>query len=72
MECLWCLFSHWRSNGYCHQQDQAVLHVYLHPHHGITNYIVHDPGFLEKYAPIYEGGEEKSVVLPLDKIKDKN
>lgn len=68
MECLWGLFRHRQPDGHCYQQDQTVLYVHFHPHYGITDHHLHDPGFLEKYAPLYLGGQKKSLVLSLTRI----
>jgi hypothetical protein len=67
MECLWCLCSHWQPDGHCYQQDPAVFYVHFPPDDGLTDYYLYGAGFLEKYAEIYLGGEEESVVLSLKK-----
>ena len=63
MERLWSLFSHWRSNGDCYQQDPPVLYLCIPSYYGITDHYLHDPRFLEEYAALYDGGEKESVVL---------
>ena len=63
MECLWCLFCHWQPDGHCDQPDPAVFYVHLPPDDGLPDYYLHGAGFLEKYAKLCEGGEEKSLVL---------
>ena len=63
MERLWRMFSHRQPDGNCNQQDQAILHVRLYSYNGFSNYPLHDPRILEKYAKIYLGGETESLVL---------
>ena len=65
MECFWRLFSYWQPDGDCDQQNPAVFYVYFHPYDGLPDYYLYGAGFLEKYAEVYVGGEEKSVVLPV-------
>ena len=63
MECLWGLFGYWRTDGYCYQPDQAIFYVRLTADNGLPYYYLHVPGFLEKHAEVYDGGEAESVVL---------
>lgn len=65
MECFWRLFRHRQPDGYCHQQDPPVFHVYLHPHHGLADHYLYDPGILEEYAALYLGCQKKSLVLSM-------
>ena len=63
MECLWRLFSHRQPDGDCYQQNPPVFYVHFVTDNGLADYHLHGAGFLEKYAEVYLGGEEKSVVL---------
>ena len=63
MECLWRLFGHWQQDGYCHQQDKAVLYVHFSPYDGFPNYYLYGAGFLAQYAEVYLGCEKKPLVL---------
>lgn len=63
MECLWRLFSHRQPDGYCCQQDPAVFYVRFHPDNGLPYHPLYGAGLLEKYAEVYVGREEKSLVL---------
>ena len=68
MECLWRLFSHWQPDGHCHQPDPAVFHVYIDPYDGLPHYHLYGARFLEKYAPVYLGSQEKSLVSFVKKM----
>lgn len=70
MECFWRLFSHWQPDGRCYQQDPAIFYVRLYFNDGLSNYHLYGACFLEKYAKVYLGGEEKSLVLSLNKIRN--
>jgi hypothetical protein len=63
MECFWRLYSHWEPYGYRYQQDPAIFHVHFYPDDGLPYHPLHDIGFLEKYAQVYLGREEESLVL---------
>ena len=68
MECFWRLFGHWKPHGHCHQQDQAVFYVRFITHHGFPHYHLYGAGFLEKYAELYPGSKEKSLVLFVEAV----
>ena len=63
MECLWRLRCYRQPYGYCYQPYPSILHVHFHPYDGFPYYHLYGAGLLEKYAQVYMGSEEKSVVL---------
>ena len=63
MECLWCVYRHWPAAGHCHQQDPPVFYVHFPFDNGLPHYYLYGAGFLEKYAEVYLGGKEESMVL---------
>ena len=65
MECLWCLFGHWQPVGHLCQQNPPILYVHFPAYDGLPDYHLHGAGVLEKYAEVYLGSEEESVVLPI-------
>lgn len=63
MERFRCMCRDWQSNGYCYQQDPAILYVYFPAHLRISYHYLYGPRFLAKYAQVYLGGKKKSLVL---------
>lgn len=63
MECLWGMYGHRQPDGYCYQQDPAILPLHFPADHGLAHHHLHGPGLLEKYAQVYLGSQTKSLVL---------
>ena len=69
MECLWCLFCHWRPDGNSPKPHPVVFHLYFPVDDGIPYNHLPGAGILEKYAELRESGEKESMVLSLIGVK---
>ena len=66
MECLWRLFRYRLAHGYSSKPYPAVLYLHFITNNGFPDHYLYGIGLLEKYEELRKGGEEKSVVLPLN------
>lgn len=66
MERLWRLYRNRSKTGNFNQQDPAIFYLHIYSYDGVACYYLYGTGFLEKYAKIYLGGKEKSLVLFID------
>lgn len=65
MERFWRLLRYRQQDGNCHQQDQAVFYVCIHPYSRLANHYLHGACVLAQYAAIYQRSPAKPLVLSL-------